>query len=511
MSDPARLGAARTTALALLVFGWLAALAWLRPLMLPDEGRYVGVAWEMMRAGDWLVPTLNGLPYFHKPPLFYWITAAAMSLLGPGEWAARAASLLGATAGAMALFLFVRRWWGPQAALPTLVALLAQPLFYVGGQFANLDMLVAGCITTAIVLLAQAALSIERGAAWRAALAGAYAAAALGVLAKGLIGAVLPALVIGAWLLPGRRWRTLLALLWWPGALIFAALALPWFAAMQMRFPGFADYFFVVQHFERFAAGGFNNVQPFWFYPAVLALLMLPWLPWLRPQFARGRLADAQRGDLRRLMLLWAALVVLFFSLPKSKLLGYVLPAVPPLAALFADGFRTWQGQRRRAAFWWWTTAAAASALGAATILVVATQVPRSTKELGTVLRQLRAAGEPVFMVDRYDFDLPFYARLRTPVVVVLDASRPGVRQRDNWRKELVDAGDFAPQLAQAVLLAPSALRPALCASAVNWLVAPADSGRRHPLFAHARAAATVRGTTLWRIERTDLEAARAC
>ena len=72
-----------------LIFVWLAATAWLRPLALPDEGRYVGVAWEMMRSGDWLTPTLNGLPFFHKPPLFYWITGASMSVLGLNEWAVR--------------------------------------------------------------------------------------------------------------------------------------------------------------------------------------------------------------------------------------------------------------------------------------------------------------------------------------------------------------------------------------------------------------------------------------
>ena len=143
-------------AIALLSFIWLAALAWPRPLMLPDEGRYVGVAWEMMRSGDWLVPTLNGLPYFHKPPLFYWITAASMSLFGPHDWAARAAPLLGAWAGPMAMVLFMRRWWGERVGSTVLVALLCQPMFYIGAQFANLDMLVAGCITVTVLLLATA-------------------------------------------------------------------------------------------------------------------------------------------------------------------------------------------------------------------------------------------------------------------------------------------------------------------------------------------------------------------
>ncbi|GAO22089.1 glycosyl transferase family 39 [Alicycliphilus sp. B1] len=71
------------------IFAWLAAMAWFRPLAAPDEGRYVGVAWEMLRSGDWLVPRLNGLPFFHKPPLFYWISATAMSVFGVSEWPAR--------------------------------------------------------------------------------------------------------------------------------------------------------------------------------------------------------------------------------------------------------------------------------------------------------------------------------------------------------------------------------------------------------------------------------------
>ena len=82
-----------------LSFVWLWITAWARPLSLPDEGRYVGVAWEGLQHGDWLVPTLNGLPFFHKPPLFYWITEASMAIFGPGVWAARAAPLVGGLVG----------------------------------------------------------------------------------------------------------------------------------------------------------------------------------------------------------------------------------------------------------------------------------------------------------------------------------------------------------------------------------------------------------------------------
>lgn len=503
-------GLQASVALALLSFVWLAALAWPRPLLLPDEGRYVGVAWEMMRSGDWLTPTLDGLPYFHKPPLFYWITAASMTLFGPSEWAARAAPLLGAWVGAMALYLLVRRWWGAAVARRSLWALLAQPLFYIGGQFANLDMLVAGCITTTIVLLVHAALCLQQRLPYKTALAAAYAFAALGLLAKGLIGVVIPALVVAVWLIALRRWRSIAALLWWPGGLLLLLLAAPWFMVMQARFAGFLDYFFVVQHFKRFAAGGFNNVQPFWFYPAVLVLFTLPWLPWLRGQFKRGQFSDPERGDLRLLMVLWVGLVLLFFSLPKSKLLGYILPAVPPLAVLLADAVDARvRAVNDRAARWWWASAGVSSAISIAVIAMLSVQPGRSNKTLAEVLLAQRGVDEPVFMLGDYLFDLPFYARLKAPTPIVLDWTDPDIPLRDNWRKELADAAAFAPLRARTALLQPEQLVAAVCSHAVSWLVGPSAAAPAFALLANARAVSQVRGSTLWRIEAANPDVRR--
>lgn len=507
---PARLTWAR---MALLSLAWLALLAWLRPLTLPDEGRYVGVAWEMMRSGDWLLPTLNGLPYFHKPPLFYWITASSLSVFGPGEWAARAAPLLGAWVGAMAVFLLLRRWWSQRAAWIATAVLLLQPLYYLAGQFANLDMLVAGCITATIALLAHSALCFERGQAWRAALMGAYAAAALGMLAKGLIGFVLPALVITAWLLARRRFATLWALLSLPGVAVFLLIAAPWFVAMQMRFADFLDYFFVVQHFKRFADSGFNNVQPFWFYPALLILATLPWLAWLRPSFTRSRFADPERGPLRLLMVFWLVTIVGFFSLPASKLVGYVLPAVPPLAVLIADGLEE-RSQRATASRRWWRLSAALSVLLCLVVIGVLThRTPHSTRSIGLQLRAMHVPGEPVFMLDDYYFDLPLYARLQQPVQVVLDWQAKEVRERDSWRKELADAGDFDSQRAKALLLQPAQWSQALCAQRVSWVMGHHAAPDEFAPLAAAQVSAHNEEATLWRFDRDQavLKGALSC
>lgn len=316
---------------------WLAFLAWVRPLTLPDEGRYAGVAWDMLRTGSHAVPLLDGMPYFHKPPLYYWLTELSFTVFGVHPWAARLPSLLAAWAAAAALYGFLRRYRDAATATLTVLALATLPFFYGGAQFANLDMLVAGMITLCVLAAADTVLRLERGQAYRWMSLAAAALAALAVLAKGLIGLVLPGAILFIWLVWGRRWRALGALLWPPALLVFAAVAVPWFVLMQVRYPGFYDYFFVYQHFQRFAATGFNNAQPFWFYLPVVVGLSLPWSLWGGGILRKAFWAAGPQRDLRRLALVWFVVVVGFFSLPNSKLVGYVLPAVPPLAFLLVE------------------------------------------------------------------------------------------------------------------------------------------------------------------------------
>ncbi|KAG0772151.1 hypothetical protein G6F22_015949 [Rhizopus arrhizus] len=141
-------------------------------------------------------------------------------------------------------------------------------------------MLVAGMISLCVLASVDTVLRAERGQPYRGMSLAASALAGLAVLAKGLIGLVLPGAILLIWFAWRRRWRGLAALLWLPALLVFAVVAVPWFVLMQLRFPGFYDYFFVYQHFQRFAASGFNNAQPFWFYLPVVAGLSLPWSLW---------------------------------------------------------------------------------------------------------------------------------------------------------------------------------------------------------------------------------------
>ena len=469
-----------TWRLALVLAAWLAATAWLRPLMLPDEGRYVGVAWQMLTSGDWLTPTLDGLPFFHKPPLFYWISAGAMALFGVGEFAARLPSLLAAWMTGVALFAFVRHWCGERFARLTLVALALQPFFFCGAQFANLDMLVAGFISVTVLALAHAQLRREQGRPYRRTLALAWLLAGLGVLSKGLIGFVLPGLVVTIWLFCRGRWRAIFGLLWWPGMLVLLAVTTPWFWLEQREFPDFLHYFFVVQHFKRFAGSGFNNVQPLWFYPAVIAAFGLPWLYWWA-RHLRDAAVDlakpppAGRNPVYALMWVWPLVIVGFFSMPQSKLVGYVLPAVPPLAFWAAAAFAARAEATPRARAGWGLSAALGAVMSLAVVAYLVLQPVHTARTIGRTLAAQRASGEPVLMVGAYAYDVPLYADLHGLVPAVDDWDPAKVQAHDDWHKELADAGSFNPPRAAGLLISPDRARGLLCGKPGAWLIAQHD------------------------------------
>ena len=455
---------------------WLLLTIWARPLHLPDEGRYAGVAWEML-SGDWLVPTLRGLPFFHKPPLTHWIGLAAMSLFGPEPWLLRLAPALGAWLMGAALWLALRRWRDARSAGIALLVLATNPLYFVGAQFINHDMLVAGMVSVAALCWVRA-LEVPGRAALGWLTAG-WAVCGLGFLSKGLIGAVLPLLIVGPWLLAQRRWRDTLRLAH-PGALLVgAAVALPWLLAMQQRYPGFFDYFIVEQHFRRYSGGGFNNAQPFWFYLAVLPVLTLPWSLWLPAALRRLRATQAAEAApsaaplalpaLAGLWLWWVAAVVLFFSMPQSKLVGYVLPALPAWSALLAWGAAP--GRR------WRLAAGVGAMLCVGTIAALAWQAPKSNRDTALAFKRLAQPTDLVVFVDQSFYDVPIYAALARPALVASDWDNRELLRADSWRKELADAARFAPAQGRERLWPLARLRQLACRGVPSWYFVDAGRG----------------------------------
>ncbi len=469
---------------------WLFWLSWLRPLTLPDEGRYGGVAWEMLNNGASVVPTLDGMPFFHKPPLYYWLAEASYSVFGPNVWAARVPSLLAAWAVCLALYYFLRRWRGEGTAVVGLLALLTQPFFFGNAQFANLDMLVSALIGMTILCGATTVMRADAGQPHHSLSVMTGLLAGLGVLAKGLIGVVLPGAVLVLWIVLRRRWRGLAVLLWPPVIVIFLAVTLPWFWVMQQRFPDFLHYFFIYQQFERFTAKGFNNMQPFWFYVPVVLAGALPWTLWLggvlrkafwaNPAVTRQAeparvaepavVADAVRAaDVRWLMLSWLGVIMVFFSIPASKLLGYIQPVMPALAVLAAEVIvaglmradNRSESRTRRFAI----TLSAAAVLCVVSNVLFAHFARPNNVTLGQQARAEFRPGDTLIAMRFYPYDLPMALRMSKPVWVVDDWNRPDIAKRDNWRKELYDAGQFDKPVMKNVLISNDEMMRRMCSA----------------------------------------------
>lgn len=488
---------------------WLGVAAVCRPLTLPDEGRYVGIAWEMLTSGDWAVPHLDGLPYFHKPPLFYWITAASFKLFGPSLLTSRLAPLLAALLMAIALYWFMGRHLDKKAAVLAFATLVTQPFFFASAQFANLDMLVASMMTFTILMAAEFIWSLEKGQPGYRYLLLAMVFAAGGVMAKGLIGIVLPVLVVSGWMLVTQRLRYIRYFFWWPALGLFLLLASPWFLRMEWQFKGFLEYFFIHHHFQRFAGSNFNNQEPFWFYLPVLFALCLPasvWLLTLRKSTVQSW--SRRQTDIAWLMLCWLVLILLFFSIPVSKPLGYIMPVLPAMAALTAMGMRqAWQNYFPKRL--WITFVAAGLTCLIAMGMVIQHAQKTASFLLAAKAQPLASQQDQLILLNKYQFDLMFYLRLSHPGWMVADwRTAEHEVLDDSWEKELIEAKHFDPQAAANTLLTPSALAQHLCQlgpEQAAWVAGEPDNAVHYPMLAGIAPLATVRHHYLWRLSPAQI------
>ncbi len=306
------------------------------PLTLPDEGRYTLLPLEMVQSGDFVTPRLDGVLYFEKPPLHYWLNAAAIALLGPVPVAARLACAFFGLATVLATGLFARRLGGTAAGLLAAAVLATSPLHFALSRTNTLDMTVTFFVTLTVMAFWEAVRPGARRIWWDVAAVG----AALAVLTKGLIGLVIPGAIVFFWLLASGRWEILKRVPWLRSLFLLFVVAAPWHVLMARRHGDFLDFYFVREHFLRYATPIAGRQQPFWYFFAVVAIGMAPWTPLLlaalgRLRSLRDRAFRAERPELLFLAV-WAGFVILFFSASKSKLSGYVLPALPPLAILVA-------------------------------------------------------------------------------------------------------------------------------------------------------------------------------
>ncbi|MBM3468515.1 MAG: glycosyltransferase family 39 protein [Alphaproteobacteria bacterium] len=318
-----------------LLVVWFSMFLGNRPFASPDEGRYVEIPREMATTQDYITPRLNGVKYFEKPPLFYWLQAAHIKIFGIQEWAMRLISVLFAIIGCLAVFLFSRRFYNDKTAFLACIILATSPLYYALSRLIILDMAVTSLITLSLlsfILTVYTPPGMSRRLwAWAF-----YTCSALGVLTKGLMVLAISGPTILIWTLITNKWRE-----WWPayiptGCIIFFLIAAPWHIVASIHNPEFAYKYFIIEHFMRYTTSVHLRTQHFLFFVPVLCLGFFPWigLVWSAMRQELSLPSSIPQRDISLFLLIWAAWVFSFFSVSNSKLIPYILPCFPPLAII---------------------------------------------------------------------------------------------------------------------------------------------------------------------------------
>ena len=308
------------------------------PLLGPDEPRYAQVAREMFLSGDYITPRLGGYTWFEKPSLLYWMIAASFKVFGVSEWSARLGPALCGLLTIVAI-VFVGR--AIDRGLSSLVVTATCLGLIVFSRAASFDVVVT--MTTTWALACFLLRELTKRPVY---LIGFYAFVGFSLLAKGLVGVVIPFGVIGVYYLLRRAWperSVWLSLIW--GVPLALAISAVWYGPVIAKHGWtFIDEFFVQHHFARYVSNKYHHPQPLYFYPAIILMLALPWTPFLVEALVKARRWAWRGGDslsiVRVFSLSWLVFPIVFFSFSGSKLPGYILPALPAAALLIADVLR---------------------------------------------------------------------------------------------------------------------------------------------------------------------------
>ncbi|HEY4302314.1 MAG TPA: glycosyltransferase family 39 protein [Candidatus Didemnitutus sp.] len=321
------------------------------PLANPDEGRYAEIPREMIARNDWVTPHLDGVDYFEKPPLVYWITAASMKAFGEDEWAVRAVPAAFALIGVLLTYASTRRLFGRTAGLAAGIVLATSLLYFALARIVVLDMAVAVLMSASLFAFILG-LREPRGLRRRLLFYGLYVSMALATLTKGLMGFLVTGAIMFLWLLVFNQWKRLRPLYLPTGGLLFLAVAAPWHILAAQANPTWVHRYFVYEHWERFSSPAAGRPGAWWYFIPVLLLGLFPWtgfLPSALRESLKGGWAARKRNAEAWFFVVWAAFVFLFFSASHSKLVTYILPVFPALAVLIGTRLAAmWQGRKRQ-------------------------------------------------------------------------------------------------------------------------------------------------------------------
>jgi 4-amino-4-deoxy-L-arabinose transferase-like glycosyltransferase len=328
----------------LTVYAILAAILYLPglggpALWEPDEGRYAEIAREMVISGDYVTPRDDFELYFEKPPLVYWAEAGAIQIFGVNEFAVRIPAALFSIGQVVITAALAEAMLGAAAGLMAAIVLALSPLFFGFARFATLDPALAFFLTAGLAAFYAAAGedSFSRPQARRWLLTSA-AMLGLGTLAKGPVALILGGAIALAWLAIERRLHQVAQMPLVRCIVIYAAIVVPWFVLAEARNPGFMHFFIIHEHLERYVTSSEHGWGPWFFIPIVIGGAW-PWIFFVPHGWSAMRADDAAgHRAAARFVAVWFVVIFVFFSIPRSKLGSYILPALPPLAIVAGYG-----------------------------------------------------------------------------------------------------------------------------------------------------------------------------
>ncbi|NCD32943.1 MAG: hypothetical protein EOL87_05920 [Spartobacteria bacterium] len=333
-----------------------------RPIAIIDESRYAEIPREMLANNDWVTPSLNGLRYFEKPVMGYWLNAMAMKVFGYNGFAIRIASALATGVSALLLFMLARHFLSLRIALFTVSVFLSMLLVCLIGVTSVLDAQLSMFVTGILVsfFFATEAASGRKRFGWLV-LCGVFCACSF--LTKGFLAFAVPVITAVPYLLFRKDWRNLFFSPWLP-LVVAVLLILPWGWAVHQRESDFWSYFFWEEHINRFVPESVietvhnhpefeafigekaanrlikrptQHEESFWYFIPIFLLGALPWTFQL-PAACGGLRKKKPRSPLLSFSLWWFAMPFLFFSMSSGKLGTYILPCFAPAALLIGAG-----------------------------------------------------------------------------------------------------------------------------------------------------------------------------
>ncbi len=313
-----------------------------------DEPRYAQIAREMLVRRDFITPILYGHPWLEKPALYYWRAMFAFREFGVHDWSARLPSASFAFVLVTLIYLHIRRFRpGGQLDAALITASCAGIMSFARGASTDMQLAAPFCIG----MLGWYAWYETDKKFW---LFDLYFFVGAATLAKGPVAPFMALVILVTFAALRREWSILRRSIWVPGIILYLAMVLPWFIAVQHRNPQFFSIFFLEHNLERFATDKFRHGQPVWFYIPITLVALLPWAvlavtaladairdsvaEWRARRAKHHYVGNPRAGDaFPEFLVLWALFPIVFFSLSRSKLPGYIIPAIPPLTILTGD------------------------------------------------------------------------------------------------------------------------------------------------------------------------------